>query len=105
MTQESISFSIDEQVKREAEKLFEKLGLTTEEAITVFIKQSIRERGIPFKITMNPKNNVSNLSLFYEEEKAIIDKDSSNDKLDEELENPSDLIKEIIQDVDEELTK
>jgi DNA-damage-inducible protein J len=105
MTKESISLSLDEKVKREAEKLFEKLGLNTEEAITVFIKQSIRERGIPFKITMNPENKVSNLALFYEEEKAIIDKDSSNDKLDEELENPSDLIKEIIQDVDEELTK
>jgi hypothetical protein len=54
---------------------------------------------------MNPENKVSNIALFYEEEKAIIDKDSSNDKLDEELESPSDLIKEIIQDMDEELTK
>jgi len=59
MNKEIISFSIDEKVKREAEKLFEKLGLTTEEALNIFIKQSVREKGIPFKITMNLENKVN----------------------------------------------
>lgn len=68
MNKEIISFSIDEKVKREAEKLFEKLGLTTEEALNIFIKQSVREKGIPFKITMNLENKVNPLAFLYEEE-------------------------------------
>lgn len=47
-----INFRIDDDTKRAAEALFKSLGLSMSSAITVFINQSITERGIPFKIQM-----------------------------------------------------
>ena len=45
-----INFRIDDETKRAAEALFKSLGLTMSSAITVFLNQSIHERGIPFKV-------------------------------------------------------
>ena len=45
-----INFRIDDDTKRAAEALFKSLGLSMSSAITVFINQSITERGIPFKV-------------------------------------------------------
>ena len=45
-----INFRIDDDTKRAAEALFKSLGLSMSSAITVFLNQSITERGIPFKI-------------------------------------------------------
>ena len=41
-----INFRIDDDTKRAAEALFKSLGLSMSSAITVFINQSITERGI-----------------------------------------------------------
>ena len=46
----NITFRIDEDVKRDAEILFENLGFTISGAINVFFRQAIREQAIPFKI-------------------------------------------------------
>ena len=46
----NITFRVDEDVKREAEILFEKLGLSVSGAINVFFRQAIREQAIPFPI-------------------------------------------------------
>ena len=45
-----INFRIDDETKREAEALFADMGLTMSGAITVFLRQSINEQGIPFKV-------------------------------------------------------
>lgn len=45
-----INFRIDDETKRAAEALFKSLGLTMSSAITVFLNQSINERGIPFMV-------------------------------------------------------
>ena len=45
-----INFRIDDETKRAAEALFKSLGLTMSSAITVFLNQSINERGIPFRV-------------------------------------------------------
>ena len=45
-----INFRIDDDTKRAAEALFKSLGLTMSSAITVFLNQSITERGIPFLV-------------------------------------------------------
>jgi DNA-damage-inducible protein J len=60
MPKKSISFPIDENLKKEAEKLFKELGISIEEALNIFIKQSIKEKGIPFRITMNQENTKEN---------------------------------------------
>lgn len=45
-----VNFRIDDQVKRDADELFDKLGLSLSAAITIFLKQSISRRGFPFPI-------------------------------------------------------
>ena len=46
----SITIRVDDDVKREAEVLFDKLGLSMSGAINVFFRQAIREQAIPFTI-------------------------------------------------------
>ena len=45
-----INFRIDDETKRAAEALFGSMGLSMSGAITVFIRQSLNERAIPFKV-------------------------------------------------------
>jgi len=46
----NITIRIDENVKKEAESLFDKLGMSISGAINVFFRQAIREQAIPFSI-------------------------------------------------------
>ena len=48
MGQTSISIRVDEDVKREAETLFAKLGPTQSSATNVFFRQAVRTQSIPF---------------------------------------------------------
>ena len=41
---------IDENVKKNAEDIFGEIGLTTSQAINIFFKKVISERGIPFEL-------------------------------------------------------
>ena len=45
-----ISARVDPKLKRNAEEVFKKLGLTTTQAITLFYKQVELERGLPFAV-------------------------------------------------------
>ena len=45
-----VNFRIDDETKRQAEELFGQMGLTMTSAIMVFIKQSINDQSIPFKV-------------------------------------------------------
>ena len=51
----SITIRIDEEVKKEAETLFNKLGLSISGAANVFFRQAIREQAIPFQIKATSK--------------------------------------------------
>jgi DNA-damage-inducible protein J len=46
-----INIRIDDNLKEKAELLFEELGLNMSTAFNIFIRQSIRQGGIPFEIT------------------------------------------------------
>jgi DNA-damage-inducible protein J len=46
----NITVRIDDDVKRDAEALFGKLGLSISGAINVFFRQAIREQAIPFRV-------------------------------------------------------
>ena len=43
-------------LKKEAQELFEKLGLNLSTAVNIFLHQSVREQGIPFYISMEEPN-------------------------------------------------
>ena len=51
MAQTNVSIRVDEDVKREAEALFVKLGLTLSAATNVFYRQAVRTQGIPFPVS------------------------------------------------------
>ncbi|MCK5416333.1 type II toxin-antitoxin system RelB/DinJ family antitoxin [Candidatus Parcubacteria bacterium] len=61
----NIQIRIDEKEKREAKRIFSKLGLDMSSAIKLFIRQSTLRKGLPFLLTTE-----NNLTL--EEETAII---------------------------------
>jgi DNA-damage-inducible protein J len=46
----NITVRIDSEVKRKAEQLFEKLGMSMSGAINIFFRQAITEQAIPFPI-------------------------------------------------------
>ncbi len=50
----NVTIRMDEGVKRQAEALFEEMGLTMSSAITLFVKTAIRENRIPFEIRVDP---------------------------------------------------
>ena len=56
MTQ--VNFRMDSDVKRAADELFDNLGLSLSAAITIFIKQSIAHRGLPFAVCENDSHAV-----------------------------------------------
>ncbi|GMO46763.1 MAG: type II toxin-antitoxin system RelB/DinJ family antitoxin [Termitinemataceae bacterium] len=58
-----LNIRLDENTKNQAEVLFNELGMNLSTAITIFIHQAIRERGIPFSITekTDPFYNPANM--------------------------------------------
>lgn len=47
----SLNLRIDKNLKKQAEDLFESLGINMTTAINIFLKQSVRDQGIPFQIS------------------------------------------------------
>ena len=53
----NLTMRIDKELKDQAEQLFSELGMNMTTAFTVFIRQAIRERKIPFEISLNSPNS------------------------------------------------
>ena len=51
MAVSNITIRIDSELKKQGEELFDELGLSMTAAITSFIKQAVREQGMPFRLT------------------------------------------------------
>lgn len=50
---------IDPKLKRSAERVFADLGLTTTEAIRLFLKQVKLYKGLPFSVTMPNRDTIA----------------------------------------------
>lgn len=46
----STSIKVDPELKKESQALFESFGLNFSSAITLFLKQAVREQAIPFRV-------------------------------------------------------
>lgn len=57
MAKVSTNLSIEPNLKMQAQELFSQLGLDLSTAVTVFFKQAVRERKIPFEISLDVPNN------------------------------------------------
>jgi DNA-damage-inducible protein J len=53
MATTSVTIRMDESLKKQAEKLFEEMGLNMTTAFTIFTKAVVREQRIPFEITVD----------------------------------------------------
>lgn len=58
----SMNLRVDKNLKKEAETLFDKLGINMTTAINIFLRQAVRNQGIPFPVTVN--NEYSNIPAF-----------------------------------------
>ena len=67
---EILTLQIDSTLKEQAEALFSSLGLTLEEAITLFLEASVQQGGIPFPLEQPRYNHQTELAL--EESRDIL---------------------------------
>jgi len=59
----NLSIRIDRGLKDEADNVFNEMGMTLTTAITVFIRQAVRQKKIPFEIALdNTQGNRPSLS-------------------------------------------
>ncbi|MCL1829290.1 MAG: type II toxin-antitoxin system RelB/DinJ family antitoxin [Oscillospiraceae bacterium] len=54
MSNTSMNIRMDSEVKRQAQELFAQFGLDMTTAVNMFLRQSIRQRGIPFVLQLDP---------------------------------------------------
>lgn len=52
----NLTMRIDDELKKQAEELFNELGMNMTTAFTIFAKQAVREQRIPFEITREVPN-------------------------------------------------
>ena len=52
----NVTIRMDAKLRKEATMLFEDLGLSLNQALSIFVKQAVREQRIPFEIKMNTPN-------------------------------------------------
>jgi len=54
MSKTSMNIRMESEVKRQAQELFAHFGLDMTTAVNMFLRQSIRQRGIPFALQLDP---------------------------------------------------
>ena len=52
MSTSLLQVRVDDELKEEASKVFENLGIDTSTAVRMFLKRAVMENGIPFRMTM-----------------------------------------------------
>ena len=56
MATTNLNVRIDADLKKQSEEIFNELGLNMSTALTVFLRQTVRSRGIPFEMRLNIPN-------------------------------------------------
>ncbi len=71
MAKVSTNINLDADLKRSAQTLLKDLGMDLTTAVTIFLRQTVRNQGIPFQITRDVPNADTVAALQeYEEMKA-----------------------------------
>ena len=68
----NISIRMDSGLKAQADELFGELGMNISTAFNIFVRQAVREGGIPFDITINVPNRQT-VAAMYEAERIAND--------------------------------
>lgn len=67
-----IQVRIDDSLKKEADALFSDLGLDTPTAIRIFLKQAIKQQGLPFDV-VQPMPNAETIAAMEESDRISRD--------------------------------
>lgn len=59
----NVTIRVDEELKKQADSLFSDLGMNLSTAFNIFLKQSVREQGMPFVISKNVPNVVTRAAM------------------------------------------
>lgn len=86
MAKVSTNISIDAEVKKQAVELFTDLGMDLSTAINIYLKKAVAEQGIPFDVTREVPNAVT--------QKAIADSEK-----DEDVYGPFDSVEALMEDL------
>lgn len=65
----NLNIRTSKEIKQQAEEIFEALGLNMTTAINVFLRQTVRENGIPFSLKLDTPNAATAAAI--EEGRAI----------------------------------
>ena len=57
MAQTNINIRMDNNLKKEAESLFANLGMNMTTAFNIFVRQAVRQKKIPFEISMKAEDS------------------------------------------------
>ncbi len=71
MAQTLINFRIDETTKKQLEQVCNELGITMSTAFNIFAKKVIREKRIPFDVSIDPFYSESNMKALEESIKQL----------------------------------
>jgi addiction module antitoxin, RelB/DinJ family len=75
---------MDEKLKKQAEALFEEMGLNMTTAFTIFAKTAVRQQKIPFEISADPFFSLSNQEHL---KKAVADMNAGKGKVHDLIED------------------
>jgi len=59
----NLSIRIDRDLKEEADQIFNLLGMNLTTAINIFVRQAVRQKKIPFEISLYPENNNTSIAM------------------------------------------
>lgn len=84
MSTTSVTIRMDEKLKKQAEALFEEMGLNMTTAFTIFAKTAVRQQKIPFEISADPFFSLSNQEHL---KKAVADMNAGKGKVHDLIED------------------
>ena len=90
MESTNLNIRTDKAVKAAAERIFEELGLNMTTAVNIFLRQTIRENGIPFELKLSVPNEET-VAAMEEGMRIAYDKSVKGYKIMEELKAALDL--------------
>src|SRR5574344_2420584 len=80
MPKTTMNLRIDGKLKKTAENVIDELGISMSAAITLYLKAIVREKGIPFPVTLEGKRKVSSYRQKTEDEESTLTDDSLIDQ-------------------------
>ena len=68
-----ISFRVDDEIKKKAERTFDDIGISMSAAINIYLKTVVRENRIPFELAADPFYSDENMSRLRESIRQVRD--------------------------------